>query len=373
MKVSSLIAKLSTFDPDAEILLLSGCADISEAVELICVEPQSNWRCEVHFRDDGQSNSFHAPLTFGATHDYDLQYDKTVNETVVLLAGHTANLDYMFEDDFAPAVRKLSPDWIERETIRKSRKMLEDGTLISRELLLRLLCTSVDELNSLVARGCVFEVCIDGLPYYPSVFANPRINARRLQSVSRLLQPLSASAKLDFLLSEWQYLDSRRPIEMLEDLSSYGQVRRYAKVRTQESSRTAVRFFTGLHQSAPSTIEPLYTSIAELDPRRPLWSRARAALSEYGFQFPHSPYPCSALFTVFVEKMFEGKVGSVPEGLVCIHGMGGTEEEWRIAAAWPYAGTTSPDEPFSCEGQDVVSVAKAAFEHLKRLTGNNAS
>ncbi len=40
MKVSTLIDKLSALDPDAEILLLiSGCADISEAEELRRVEP----------------------------------------------------------------------------------------------------------------------------------------------------------------------------------------------------------------------------------------------------------------------------------------------------------------------------------------------
>jgi hypothetical protein len=367
VKVSTLISKLSALDQDAEVLLLAGCADISDAEELRRVEPQSDWRCEVHFRDDGQSKSYRAPASFGALTDFDEHYDRTVKQRVVLLAAHDTNLNYMFEGDFQSEARKLSPEWIEQETLRRNRAMLEDGTLISRELLLRLLTMSAEELDGLVERGDVFEILIDGTLYYPSVFANPRINARRLRAVSRLLQPLSASVRLNFLLSEWHYLDGRRPIEMLDDVDEYRQVRGYAKVRAAESTRTAVVFYEGLHESPPVAAKPLYTAAAELDPRRPLWSRARATLSEYGYESPHAPYPISTLFTAFVEKTFEGQGGGVLEGVVCMHGV---EEGWRIAATFPPAITASPDEQLRCEQQDIVTVAKAAFDYLARLTAN---
>ncbi|WP_321791876.1 hypothetical protein [Caballeronia sp. J97] len=364
MKVSSLIAKLNALDPDAEVLLISGCADISEAEELRRVEPQVDWRCEVRFRDDGLSQSLHAPSYFGATFDYDAQYDRTVREKVVLLAGRDANLDYMFEGDFAPDVRELNEECIEDEVLRSRRGMLEDGTLISRGLLLRLLSITAEQLESLAEQGCIFDICVDGVSYYPSIFANPRINLERLQSVSRLLQPLPAVSRLDFLLSAWGHLGGRRPIEMLDNTKDYKRVRHSAMVRAQETTRTVVKFFEGQHEEALVEAEPLYRVAAELDPRMPLWRRARATLTEFGFEYPFAPYPKVNVFTAFIEKSFEGESGTVFEGRVCIHRVDGG---WRIFAAWPLADTTDVNETLCCEAQDIVAVAKVAFEYLKRL------
>ncbi|GJH12617.1 hypothetical protein CBA19CS22_11610 [Caballeronia novacaledonica] len=369
MKVSSLIAKLSTLDPDAEVLLISGCADISEAEELRRVEPQVDWRCEVRFRDDGLSQSLHAPSHFGVTSNYDEQYDRSVAETVVLLAGRDANLDYMFEGDFAPDVRELNEECIEDEVLRSRRGMLEDGTLISRELLLRLLSITAEQLDGLVAQGSIFDICVDGVSYYPSIFANPRINAERLQSVSRLVQPVDASSRLDFLLTEWGHLGGRRPIEMLDYIKDYRRVRNSAMVRAQESMRTVVKFFEGQHEEALLEAEPLYRVAAELDPRMPLWRRAGATLTEFGFEYPFAPYPQVNVFTAFIEKSFEGESGTVFEGRVCVHRVDGG---WRIFAAWPLGDTTDVNETLRCGAEDIVSVAKVAFEYLKRLAAKKA-
>ncbi|MEZ2354753.1 hypothetical protein [Caballeronia sp. RCC_10] len=369
MKVSTLISKLSALDQEAEVLLLSGTADISAADELRRVEQQDDWRCEVHFRDDGLSQSLHAPSYFGAIINYDAQYDRTVDEKVVLLAASSANLYYMFVGDFAPEVPKLGKDWIETEALRSRRGMLEDGTLISRELLLRLLSMTDEQLEVLVEQGRVFGICVDGVTCYPSIFANPRINPERLQSVCRLLQSVSETSRLDFLLSAWGHLGGRRPIEMLDDNKDYKRVRHSAMVRAQESTRTTVRFFEGHHEAAPATVEPLYTVSAELDPRMPLWRRAGATMNEFGFEYPFAPYPHTSVFTAFIEKSFEGESGSVLEGFVCVHRVAG---EWQISAAQPLANTTKMNATLRCEEHDIVSVATAAFEYLKRLSGDEA-
>ncbi|BCQ22335.1 hypothetical protein NK8_04440 [Caballeronia sp. NK8] len=362
MKVSTLIANLSELDQDAEVLLLSGPADISGADQLRRVEQQDDWRCEVHFRDDGLSQSLYTPNSFGQSMGFDEEYDRTVHGPVVLLAAYNANLDHMYVNDFEPKGGKLSQEWLDSEVLHNRREMLEDGRLISRELLMRLLDVNHEQLEVLVEQGRIFAVIIDGVPYYPSIFANPRVNAVRLQSICRLLQPISNTCKLDFLLSAWGHLGARRPIEMFDDEKDYKRVRQSAAVRVQESTRTVIKIFQGHHASLPQA-EPLYTAAAEIEPRRPLWSRARATLSEFGYQFPYAPYPSSSLFTAFVERHFEGTSDGVLEGGVCVHY---DEQTWRILAVWP-AVPSEMNEPSLCEEQDVVSVAKAAFEYLKKL------
>ncbi|KXV15626.1 hypothetical protein CR51_02135 [Caballeronia megalochromosomata] len=363
MKVAALISKLSELDPNADVLLLSGSADISGADELRRVEEQDDWRCEVHFRDDGLSQSLYAPSSFGQSIGFDEEYDRTVHGPVVLLAAYDANLDYMYVDDFESQNSRLSQETLEREILRNRREMLENGILISRELLMRLLDITPEHLDILVEQDRIFAVSVDGVPHYPSVFANPRVNAERLQSICRLLQPISNTCKLDFLLSAWGHLGGRRPIELLDDNKDYKQVRQSAAVRVQESTRTVIKIFQGHHASLPQA-EPLYTAAAEIEPRRPLWSRARATLSEFGFQRPSAPYPCSSLFTAFVEKHFEGTSDGVLDGGVCVHR---DDHAWRLLAVWP-AVSSEMNEPILCEEQDVVSVAKAAFEYLKKLS-----
>ena len=369
MKVSALISRLSELDPDAEVLLLSGSADISGADELRRVEQQDDWRCEVHFRDDGLSQSLYAPADFGNSMGFDEENDRTLRGPVVLLAAYNANLEHMYVNDFKPKGRTLAQEWVHSEILRTRRGMLEDGTLISRELLLRLLSIKAEQLDTLIAQGRIFAIDVDGERYYPSIFANPRVNAERLQSVTRLLQPLPDESKLDFLLSAWAHLGDRRPIEMLDNGTDYKQVRRAAVVRAQETTRTAVIFFEGQHEVAPAEASPLYTVAAALDPRMPLWSRARATLSEFGFEYPFAPYPNANLFTAFIEKSFEGKSGSVLEGVVCVEHV---ERGWRICAAWPLGDISEMNETLQSEGQDVVSAAKVVFEHIKRLSADEA-
>src|SRR5579862_7700056 len=147
MKVSALISKLSELDPDAEVLLLSGSADISGADELRRVEEQDDWRCEVHFRDDGLSQSLYAPSSFGQSIGFDEKYDRTVHGPVVLLAAYNANLDYMYVGDFESQNSRLSQETLEREILRNRREMLENGILISRELLMRLLDITPEHLD----------------------------------------------------------------------------------------------------------------------------------------------------------------------------------------------------------------------------------
>ncbi|SAK91441.1 hypothetical protein AWB78_04923 [Caballeronia calidae] len=365
MKVSALISKLSELDPDAEVLLLSGPADISGADELRRVEQQDEWRCEIHFRDDGLSQSLYAPSSFGQSMGFDKEYVRTVNGPVVLLAAYNANLDYVYVDDFASNGGTLGQERLDGEILRNRREMLEDGRLISRESLLHLLDITPEQLDILVGQGRIFAVIIDGASYYPSIFANPRVNAERLQSICRLLQPISDTCKLDFLLSAWGHLGGRRPIEMLDDEKDYRRVRQSAAVRVQESTRTFVKIFQGCHASLPQA-EPVYTAAADIDPRRPLWSRARATLSEFGYQYPYAPYPSSSLFTAFVEMHFEGTSDGALEGAVCVHR---DDHTWRILAVWP-AVSSEMNEPILCEEQDVVSVAMCAFERLKKLSAS---
>jgi hypothetical protein len=363
MRVSALVEKLSELNPDAEVLLLAGSTDISGADELRRVEAQDSWRCEVHFRDDGLSRSLHAPVAFGKRVDFDAAYDRTVLEPVVLLAAFSANLDYMFVDDFVTEGNKLSREWVRSHAVNQRREMLEDGRLISRETLLRLLNLRSELLDELVSDSRIFDISIDGLPYYPSIFANPRINAERLQSIARLLAPLANGLKLDFLLTPWGFLGGLRAIEMLDEAKDYKRVRHFASLRVAESSRTVVRIFDGSYEAAPEAVAPLYMAAAEIDPRRPLWSRATATLLDFGFERPSPPYPHSKLFTIFVEKHFEGEAEGVVEGIVCVQS---TDDEWRVRAAWPpMSALVEPGSFLRAEKLDVVSLAKAAFEDLQ--------
>jgi hypothetical protein len=363
MNVSSLIAKLSQLNQDAEVLLLAGSTDISGADEVRRVEAQDDWRCEVHFRDDGLSRSLHGPSAFGNSIGFDEVYDRTVREPVVLLAAFSANLDDMFVDDFVPKASKLSREWVQSRALKQRREMLEDGRLISREALLRLLNLRSEQLDELVSDGRVFDISIDELSFFPSIFANPRINAERLQSIARLLTPLSNGLKLDFLLTPRGFFGGLRAIEMLDEAKDYRCVRHFASLRVAESSRTVVRIFDGSHEVVPETVAPLYTAAAEIDPRRPLWSRAGATLLEFGFEQPSPPYPQAALFTIFVEKQFEGESERVVEGSACVQLI---DNEWHVESVWPVSTFLEATEPLRSEASDVVTLAKVAFDYIQR-------
>jgi hypothetical protein len=366
MKVSTLISKLSELDPDAEVLLLSGSADISSADELRRVEQQDEWRCEVHFRDDGLSKSLHAPASFGKSMEFDEVYDRTIRESVVLLAAYNGNLDYMYVGDSSPENGGIGMNRLAKMIVQEPREMLEDGRLLSRERMLSLLGTDAAKFDELVNQGHIFGIVIDGLPYYPSIFANPRVNAARVQEISHLIQPAPLTCRLDFLLSPWTPLNGSCPLEMLDDERDFERVRRWAQKWAEDWSRTAVRVFAGEHPRAPTDCQPLYVAMAEFDPRRRMWSRARATLHEFGFEHPSPPYPVFDLFTAFLEKQTRGMSDTFPEAAVCIERVA---SGWRIRSVWPAADERVKREAVVSAGEDIVAVMKAVFRELDSPTG----
>jgi hypothetical protein len=76
--------------------------------------------------------------------------------------------------------------------------------------------------------------------------------------------------------------------------------------------------YEGEHEAEPSNVEPLYTAVAEIDPRRPLWERASEALHVHGYEWPLGPYPEARQFTLFVERQTAGHSAPTPEACVQI-------------------------------------------------------
>jgi hypothetical protein len=363
MNLAALIAKLTELDPEAEVLLLSGSTDISETAQLRRVEYRGDWRCEVHFRDDGLSRMSFAPATFGRTLDYDEAYDRTVPAKVVLLATASANLDFMYVGDFAPKSRILGRDWIKNAALAGRRAMVEDGRLIPREYLLTLLDIEPKELDALVSKNSVFDVEVDGLSFFPSIFAHPRIDQQRLHAICRLIAPAPETSRLDFLLSPWTPLNGLLAVDMLDEDKDFKKLKSWSRAWAADWSRTAVRIFAGQHEQPPVGEEPIYTVYAEFDPRRPVWSRGHATLSEYGFEKPSPPYPQCDLFTIFVERQTRGTFDIFVEGVVCVERL---DNSWCMVAVWPPSGVEGANASVRSEGHDVMSVCKGVLEELKK-------
>jgi hypothetical protein len=147
---------------------------------------------------------------------------------------------------------------------------------------------------------------------------------------------------------------------MLDDDDDFKVLRQRAAAWAAEWSRTAVKMYDGEHKTEPEGVEPLYTAIAEVDPRRPLWERASEALHVHGYQWPLGPYPDVREFTLFVEQQASGDAAPTPEACVQILVVGELVRI-RIVAA---AGATLREIIPAAKDRSIVAIAKRVVAHL---------
>lgn len=245
------------------------------------------------------------------------------------------------------------------------REMAASGELILEDEFLKRLCVTKQRLSSLLADGSIFTLEVDGAVYYPAVLADPAHNRKRLQAICRIIAPAPPDSRLGFLTSRRGSLGDRRPLEMLESDDDFKTLKRLAAAWAAEWSRTAVKLYEGTLETEPKDVEPLYTAVAEIDPRSPLWDRASEALHVHGYQWPLGPYSEVRSFTLFVERQTAGDSAPIPEASVQI-AVDGELIQIRIVAA---AGTALHCETMpSSKTTSLIDVAKRVISHLLAMS-----
>jgi hypothetical protein len=241
--------------------------------------------------------------------------------------------------------------------------MVASGALLSELEFGKLLGVSQKRLARLLADGSVFTFEVDGRVYFPSLLADASHDLRKLQSICRILVPAPPESRLDFLTSRRGSLGDRSPLDMLESDDDFKSLKRVAVAWTAEWSRTAVTMYEGEHEAEPSNVEPLYTAVAEIDPRRPLWERASEALHLHGYEWPFGPYPEARQFTLFVERQTAGHSAPTPEACVQIV-VDGEYIRVRIVAA---PGTTLESETMPAGNREsFIDIAKRVIDQLTK-------
>jgi hypothetical protein len=250
-----------------------------------------------------------------------------------------------------------------QQALTARREMVANGELISEADFRHRLHLTQRRLSKLLADGSVFTMGVDDAEYYPAVLAEPDLDHNRLQVVCRIIVPAPPDSRLDFLTSRRGSLGDRRPLEMLESDDDFKTLKRLAAAWAAEWSRTAVKLYEGTLETEPSNVEPLYTAIAEVDPRRPLWERASEALNVHGYQWPLGPYPDARKFTLFVERQTAGYSMPTPEACVQIV-VDGDYIRVRIVAA---PGTTLQSETVPAgKHKSFIDIAKLVIAHFTK-------
>ncbi|OAJ62796.1 hypothetical protein A6V36_20740 [Paraburkholderia ginsengiterrae] len=241
------------------------------------------------------------------------------------------------------------------------REMVANGELLTPTEFKKRIGLSEKRLARLVEDGSVFGVDVDETEYFPALLADPLLNRKRLQIICRTIVPAEPMGRLGFLSSPRGSLGGRRPVEMLDDDVDFKSVKRIAAAWAAEWSRTIVKMYKGEHQREPSDVEPLYTAMADIDPRRPLWERASEALHSHGYEWPLGPYPGARIFTLFVEQQAVGDSTPIPEACVQILVVG-ERIRIRIVAA---AGTALSSQTIAAgKHKTFVDIAKQVVAYL---------
>lgn len=319
MKVAELLLRLADVDPEAVVLLLPSYADYSDAEELREVELiAETWTCERHHEANGKTTDAHYPSGHGHTYGWNPETDESLSERVVILSPQSGS-----SSDGPPGEWGTLSDGpfsiatLREQALQAQREMVLDGTLISEAEFRDRLGVSKKRLTQLLEGGNIFAVDVENTIYYPGVLVDSRYDRMRLQEICRIIVP-AGDSRMDLLTSRRESLGDKSPLEMLNDEESYALLRRMAAAWAAEYSRTAVKLFEGLHETEPADIEPLYTVVAEIDPRKPVWERASAALHVHGYEWPLGPYPEARAFTAFVGHQDAGDAKACQDACVQI-------------------------------------------------------
>ncbi|MFM0033940.1 hypothetical protein [Paraburkholderia strydomiana] len=249
-----------------------------------------------------------------------------------------------------------------RQALDGRREMIANGELLSPADFRARLGASDKRLARLLDDGSVFAVEVDGVQYVPAVLADPSLNRKRLQAICQLIVPAPPMSRLDFLVSQNGSLGDRRPLDMLEDDNEFKTLRQAAVAWASQWSRTSVKVYGGVHETEPTDVSPLYTAIAEIDPRRPLWERASEALHAHGYQWPLGPYTDVRQFTLFVERQTAGDAATTPEARIQIV-VDREDIHVRVVAA-PGATLKSQMLP-ALRKTSLIDLAKRVIAHLR--------
>jgi hypothetical protein len=250
-----------------------------------------------------------------------------------------------------------------QQALAARREMVAGGELISKNLFRQRLGLTERRLIMLLADGSVFTLEVDGAEYYPALLADPAHNRMRMQTICRIIVPAPPECRLHFLSSSRGSLGGRSPLQTLNDDNDFNRLRQAATAWAAEYSRTTVKMYEGEHEIAPKDVDTLYTAIAEIDPRKPLWERASEAILVHGYEWPLGPYSEAGQFTLFVERQTVGQSAPTPEGCVQIVVDGGYLRI-RIVVA-PGTALNSETVPAGTH-KSFVDIAKRVIAHLKK-------
>jgi hypothetical protein len=255
----------------------------------------------------------------------------------------------------------VSSEDVWQEALAARREMVASGELISEADFRQRLGVTPRRLSQLLADGSVFTMVVDSAEYYPALLADAKHDRKRLQEICRILVPAPPDCRLDYLSSSRGSLGGVRPTDMMNNDSDYEKLRRMARAWAAEWSRTAVKLFEGEHDTEPGGADPLYTAIAEVDPRRPLWERASEALHVHGYEWPLGPYPEARTFTLFVERQAVGDSTPTPEA--CIQ-VSASDDFIRVRVRHCVETVPESQATLPAKSKTVVDVAKKVIAHF---------
>ncbi|CAB3727992.1 hypothetical protein LMG22037_05330 [Paraburkholderia phenoliruptrix] len=365
MKVAELLTRLKDADPDAVVLLFPRYADFAETEELVDVvliaEP---WTCERHREADGTTKVIHHPASDGCPMGWDAATDDNWLERVVILSPQSGSIEARLQEDSRMRSDAVSlEDSIREQALQARRQMVANGQLLPADEFHARLGVNKKRFAHMLDDGSIFSLDVDGTAYFPAVLADPRLNCKRLQAICRIIVPAPQGSRLDFLSTPHGALGAKSPLQMLADDRDYKRLCELAKAWAAQYSRTAVRLYEGEHESEPDGVEPLFTAIAEIDPRKPLWERASEALHSHGYSWPLGPYPGVRTFTVFIERQSAGYSQPVPEARVHILANGGFI---RVHAAFASGPARESRIALISKHRCVVDVAKKVVAYLRK-------
>ncbi|WP_239499019.1 MULTISPECIES: hypothetical protein [Paraburkholderia] len=281
-----------------------------------------------------------------------------------------ARIEEIVRDAYLEAGEDVGGDTVRahlwQQALTARRDMVANGELISEADFRQRLGLPRPRLSKLLADGSVFALEVEGAEYFPVLLADPALNQQRLQEICRVIVPAPSWSRLDFLSSKRGSLGDRSPVEMLDADHDFKRARKAATAWASKWSRTVVKMYQGEHEFEPIGINPLYTAAAEIDPRRPIWTRASEALHIHGYEWPPGPYPDVRKFTLFVERQTVGHATPTPEACVQIL-VDGECIRVRIIAA---AGTHLDSEAvLSGNAKSFVEVAERVIAHSVAKSG----
>ncbi|WP_027803290.1 hypothetical protein [Paraburkholderia dilworthii] len=249
-----------------------------------------------------------------------------------------------------------------QQALEGRRAMIASGELLPPTEFRRRIGVTEKRLEKLLNDGSLFSVEVDGVQYVPAVLADAAHNLRRLQTICQIIVPAPPLSRLDFLTSRNGNLGDRIPLDMLADDDDFKVLEQAAAAWAAEWSRTAVKVYEGEHETEPAGVEPLYITVAEIDPRRPLWERASEALHVHGYEWPLGPYPDLRSFTLFVERHTSGSAAPMLEACVQIL-VDGEVIRIRVVAA-PGATLTSKTMPAGKNHEGLIDITEQVIAHL---------